>query len=337
MFMTFTIVLIIVVIVFNTFSGGGSPRVLRELFYGKYYAEDGIIDNEDKPNSRAAFQKCIDNNIGIKTEIFLTKDRKLALSTYNDLSKEYSTEGKISEMDSEEIEKLDILMFQDLLDMVGGKVPVIAELKVCDDNEVLCRRTADTILSYPYQNVAVASFHAGMITWFKRNAKTIFRGSISAPAKDFTSLPKVDRFMTGNLANNSVSRPQFILYRNKPLSLLVKFAFNLGTVRGIWTLTDKEEAKALQSEKEMIICRGFMPEETHYKIMPEREKSQVELDIEKKDAEKRARAKAKREYRRQRDAEKNKKENTPSILAECAEDFDEFNKPSDETSENTEE
>ncbi len=337
MFMTFTIVLIVVVIIFNLFSSGGSPRVLRELFYGRYYAEDGIIDNEDKPNSREAFQKCIDNNIGIKTEIFLTKDKKLAISAYNSLSKEYGNDSKISDMTSEEIEKLDIIMFKDLLDMVNGKVPVIAELKVCDDNEVLCRRTADTILSYPYKNVAVASFHSGMITWFKRNAKTIFRGSISAPAKDFTSLPKVDRFMTGNLANNSVCRPQFILYRNKPLSILVKFAFNLGTVRGIWTLTDKEEAKALQSEKEIIICRGFLPEEPHYKVIPEREKSQIELDIEKKDAEKLERAKAKQEYRRQREAEKNKKENKPSILAECAEDFDEFNNSTKEIVENNEE
>lgn len=322
MSMLFLFVPIIIFLIFNIFSGGGSARTLRELFYGNYYAEDGIIDNDDKPNSKEAFQKCIDNNIGIKTEVILTKDRKLAVSTFEDLSKEYGAEGKVSEKTEEELKECGVMMLNELLEIVDGQVPVILELKVGDDNEILCRRVADSINAYHHRNVAVASYHTGMIGWFKRKEKAIFRGAISAPAKDFKALPKLDRFLTGNLANNSISRPQFVLYRNKPLPALVKFAFGLGTVRGIWTLRNPEEAKALEKDKEIIICRGFLPEEPHYKDIPVREKSQIEIDAEKKEAARKERIQKKMEYKQQMEAEKKKASHTPSILEECAEDFD---------------
>lgn len=341
MFIVVVLLSVIVILICNMFSGGGSRKALRELFYGNYYAEDGIIFETDKPNSKEAFQHCVENNIGIKTALILTKDGKPAIANHENLLKEYGIDANISELSEDDVRENGILMFSDLIKIVNGAVPMIVELKVSTDNELLCRRVADTIISLPYNNIAVASFHTGMMGWFKKNAKNIFRGIISAPAKDFVALPKMERFTTGNLATNSVSRPQFILYRNKPWSLLVKFAFSLGSVKGIWTITNKEEGKNLEAEKEMIISRGFLPDNGHYKDIPERVKSQIEINMEAKEAEKLARAEAKMEYKRQREAEKEERakakgknyknkeqEKKSSILEECSEDFDEFNIPS---------
>jgi len=304
MFITLILVIIVCAFVANMFSGGGSPHKTRQIFHGNYYAEDAVTSENDVPNSVESIEKCIEAGMGIKTELFLTKDRRAVVSAYNNLAIQYNIEKNISETDSGELGALGIMTVGQLIEKVGGRVPLILELKVSDHNESICRYTADAIKSSGFENIAVCSFHSGMIAWFKEKEKKIFRGLISAPAHDFKSLSKIDRFMTGNLANNSVSRPHFILYRNKPQSILVKFAFYLGTVKGIWTMTDQQEAKEKESDNAMIVSRGFMPEKPHYQDLPERQKTRQELAKEKKAEERAARRQIKEEYKRQLQAEK---------------------------------
>lgn len=268
--MLFTFVTLFCVLFFcaSAFVGGKSWRDTRELFYGKYYAEDGLINRTDKPNSKEAFQNCIDNGIGIKTKLFYTADGRLAISTYSDLSKEYGVDKNISDCDIDELAQLGILSMTDLMDMTDNKLPVIFELNGCSNNETMCRTIADTIKNSGKKNYAVCSFNPGIIAWFKEREKDIFRGVVSAPAKDFVSLSPVQRWVTGNLANNINTRPNFMLYRNKPLSIFVKFAAASGVLKGVWTIDNIEEAKRLEEEKEMIVVRGFMPETINFKEMP---------------------------------------------------------------------
>lgn len=307
LFVTVTGIIILVFLIANMFSGGGSARTQREIFYGTYYAEDAVTCPEDVPNSRESIEKCINAGMGIKTSVHATKDRRAVVSTYDDLSKEYGVDKKISQCDLEELEALGIMALPQLVELVDGQVPLILELKSGENNEKLCRYTADIIISSGHKNIGVTSFHTGMISWFKEKEKKIFRGLTSAPAKDFKFLSKVDRFMTGNLMSNSVCRPQFVLYRNKPQSIFVKFAFAIGLVKGIWTITDENEGKRLEEEKDMIVCRGFMPEHPHYKDLPRRVKTQAEIDAEKKWEAREARRNARAEYKMQRELEKEQK------------------------------
>ena len=268
--MLFTFVTIFCILFFlaSCFTGGKSWRETRELFYGKYYAEDGLINQTDKPNTAEAFQHCIENGIGIKTKLFYTKDGRLAISTYNDLSKEYGVDKKITDCDMDQLTERGILSMTDLINMVDNKLPVIFELNGCDRNETMCRTIADIIKASKKKNIAVCSFNAGVMSWFKEREKDIFRGVVSAPAKDFISLSPVQAWVTGNLANNINIRPNFMLYRNKPLSIFVKFAATSGVLKGVWTIDTQEEATRLEEEKELIVVRGFMPNNVHFKDMP---------------------------------------------------------------------
>ena len=277
-----SIIIVLLGLFVYTFYCGGVKRNLREIFYGKYYAEDGVLDPRDKPNTAESFKKCVQAGVGIKTSIYLSKDKKLVLSSYNDLSKEYGLDKKITESDYSELGDLHLLTLPDLIEIAGGTTPVLAELKVCPDNEVLCRLTADAILASGKLNVGVVSFHPGMMAWFKHTEKSIFRGLISAPAKDFTRLPKAQAFMTGNLFNNSVCKPNVILYRNKPESFFVRFAYSLGVMTGTWTITDRAEGEKLQEKKDIIICRGYMPKEPVFKDLPEIQKTKFEIENEEK-------------------------------------------------------
>jgi len=176
MLFTFIMISALVIYFLSMFTGGKSWREVRELFYGNYYAEDAVINETDKPNSPRAVQNCIDNGIGIKTEVMLTGDKRVVVSAYDDLSKEYGVDKKISSCTLEEVESLGVMTLTQFINQVGAKVPVILELKVSGDNETLCRGTADAITASELKNIAVCSFHAGMVTWFRDHKKDIFRG-----------------------------------------------------------------------------------------------------------------------------------------------------------------
>ena len=298
MFYYVTMALLAAAFVFNMFSGGGSARVLRDLFFGHYFAEDAVTDPDDVPNSKEAISKCIAAGMGIKTEVYAAKDGRPVISAYNDLSRQYGIDKKIGDYAADELGDT-VMTATQLIEMVDGRVPVILELKSGDNNEMMCRHVADAIKASGHSNIAVASFHSGIIAWFRQKEKKLFRGLISAPAKDFTSLSKWERFLTGNMCNNSVARPQFVLYRNKKHSVFVKLAFASGVVKGVWLITDKENGKALEETNDIIICRGFIPEQPQYKELGEREKTQIELDIEEKEARKAARRQAKAEFKAQ--------------------------------------
>ena len=313
--------LILVLFIVYVFYGSGCPRSLRANFYGNYFAEDAVISEEDKPNSIESIQKCIDSGIGIKTELFATADRRAVVSAYNDLSKEYGIDKKISECDVDELEEIGILSLKKFVEIVDGQVPVILELKPGSNNESLCRYTADIIKTSGFINIGVTSFHSGIMAWFKEKEKKIFRGLTSAPSKDFRSLSKFDRFVTGNLMSNSVCRPHYILYRNKPQSILVKLAFALGMMKGVWTITDKAEGEKMEADKDIIICRGFIPEKIHFKDLPERVKTQAEINAEKKREEREARRNAREEQKLlQQQAKEERKARKEGTFAEKAED-----------------
>ena len=268
MLFTFATLIFTVIFFLGLFTGGKSFRDVREQFYGNYYAEDGLINQTDKPNTPQAFQNCIDNKIGIKTELFMTADNRIAISTYADLSKEYNTEKSILDCTMDQLEELGIMSLTDLIKQVDGQVPVILEIKAAADNRAMCRAVADIIIASKHKNIAVCSFNTSIMAWFKEREKNIFRGVVSAPAKEFKNLSKTQRWMTGNLAYNMNCRPNFMLYRNRPLSAYVKFAAMSGVLKGVWTLDNAQEAKALEEDKELIIVRGFMPETVHFKDLP---------------------------------------------------------------------
>ncbi len=266
------------------FIGGGVSRSVAENFYGHYFAEDGVISEDIKPNSKQAIEACVQAGIGIKASLHATGDRRAVISTYANLAKEYGLDKNISECDTEELEALGIISLPELIRIVDGRVAIILQLTPGDNNETLCRYTADIINTSGLKNIGVASFQNGMITWFKQKEKAIFRGLVSAPAKDFVSLPKLDRFLTGNLLYNYFARPNFILYRNKPLSPLVKLAYFIGQIKGTWTITTAEEGKVQEEDKDIIICRGFVPENIHFKNIPETQKTVAEKQLEEKAA-----------------------------------------------------
>ena len=282
------------------FTGGKSWREVREMFYGNYFAEDAVINDTDKPNSRQAVENCIENNIGIKTEVRLTADKRTVVCATDDLSAEYGTDKKLSQSNLEELEETGIMTLTEFLNLVDGRVPVILEMKASKDNEAMCRNTSAAIKATEKKNIAVCSLNPAVVGWFRDYNKDVFRGIVSAPAKEFKGTSKLQSWIAGNLGNNGVCRPNFTLYRKGPQSIFVKLAVASGVFNGVWTVEDKNEATALEATRDMIVIRGFVPEKIPYKDMPVVEKTPQQLEAEKKAAERQAKFEEKQRAAKQR-------------------------------------
>ncbi len=260
----YIITLVFLAIFFFNFAPGGIPTEIRYLFTGYYFINDGVLNKGDKRCSLEAFRTCKENNFAIKTTIQLTKDRQIVVYPNQTLKKDFDLDTAISDLDFEQLKQYNIILLKDLLDLINGEVPLLLELKSGLNNEVLCEDTLSALTAYDHKNVGIASFHTGILAWFKKKAKRHYRGAISAPGADFIHLSSFQKFAVSNLFNNSVSRPNFVLYRKGKESFLLKIIYKLGFDKGIWLIEDKQEAKELETKRDLIIIEGFTPDINRY-------------------------------------------------------------------------
>ncbi len=259
------IILICVTFMFFTFLPGNTAQKLKDEFYGFYFADNATLSNDDTENSKESIQKCLDMGIGLKIPVRLTKDAKVIIFNDENLLKRFNVDKTVSDMTLLELQEFNLLSLEELLDLVKGQSPLLLDLRSGHNNERLCNLVAEAISNYEYINIGVVSFHSGMLAWFKRFAKNMYRGIISAPSKAFIHLSAFDKFTAGNLMNNSICRPHFVLYRNGPESHLVKYAYMLGIIRGVFSVDSEEEAQKLMNTKDMIVISSFTPSVARYK------------------------------------------------------------------------
>ncbi|MBR4409890.1 MAG: glycerophosphodiester phosphodiesterase, partial [Firmicutes bacterium] len=117
-----------------------SPKadILEELLKHRF-AHRGLHKKPLIPeNSMAAFRLAVDHGFGMEMDLHLTRDGKLAVIHDPSLLRTAGVDLIIEDLTLEEAQKYVleesegevIPDFQELLDMVAGRVPLIVELKV---------------------------------------------------------------------------------------------------------------------------------------------------------------------------------------------------------------
>lgn len=239
-------------------------------FQGVHYAHRGLHDNagEAPENSLAAFKKAVLVGFGIELDVQLSKDGVPVVMHDFTLERMCKKEGKVCDYNWEELKTFHLLdseetipCLEDVLKLVGGRVPLIVELKVEWMDISVCP-VVDAMLR-KYQGVyCIESFNPMVLTWYRRYHNDVMRGQLASDfikEKDGKGLLYV---LLGNLMLNWVTKPDFIAYdrrHDKKLSrrLCRSLYRNLAVA---WTVKSKEELEQAQKNYDLIIFDSFLPE-----------------------------------------------------------------------------
>lgn len=224
---------------------------------GYYNNEGGIPENSIK-----AFKKALENNYIIEFDIHLLKDNTIVVFHDNNIKRLTGINKKIIKLNYNEIKKLNLLntnekipTFQEVLNLIDGKVPILIEFK-SDTHLGKLEKEAMKILKNYKGLYAVQSFHPGSVFYFRTHYPNIIRGQLSYDYKD-TKIGPISRYVMRNMLFNFLTKPDFISFglSNFKENNLLKWK-KKRTVLG-WTIKSLEDYKKYGQIFDNIICENM--------------------------------------------------------------------------------
>jgi len=240
-------------------------------FQTPYIAHRGLYDNhEDYPeNTIAAFERAAQAGYGIELDVHLTSDDRLVVFHDADLQRACDFDLAISDVTFDELSNHRVFgssqtipLFTDVLALIGGKVPLIVEIKTGRDIASICSKT-DAILSAYNGAYCIESFDPRILMWYRKNHPDVIRGQLSdvfGPGEG-SGNDKLDWVLT-NLLLIPLTWPDFIAYNWQHAA---KFALHfwhrlLHCPLVAWTLESQDQLDKARHSFDVYIFEGFTPE-----------------------------------------------------------------------------
>lgn len=230
---------------------------------GLHDKDKGIFEN-----SSSAFGAAVDAGYGMECDIQLSSDGEAMVFHDATLERMTTSSGRLFQQDAKAIGALKlgtstdtIQTLGELLEQVGGRAPLLVELKNVREPGALEQRTAALLKDYKGQ-VAVMSFNPASMKWFAVNAPQIVRGQLSHAfiSQASKQRPPLQRFLARHLFVNFISKPHFVGYDinhlPKPATSLLRA---LGKPILSWTVSTQHHRDVAAKHADNIIFEGFLP------------------------------------------------------------------------------
>ena len=251
--------------------GPGHPR-RKEMrpFEKVYIAHRGLHDiSKGIPeNSLTAFQRAAQAGYGMEMDLQLTRDGKLVVFHDATLQRMCGVNKKLTDLTYEELQTYPLMetkeripLFEDVLKVVGGKTPLIVEMKA----EGKCFRAtkmACEMLSNYQGLYCMESFHPLCMWWVRRHYPKILRGQLSMNYFiEEAGRPFYQKLVMTSMIFNVFSRPDFIAYKH---SQREQFSYHLlrklYRVENVaWTIRSQEELEQARPMFRVMIFENFIP------------------------------------------------------------------------------
>ena len=251
-------------------SPGRASAAKKAPFYGRNFAHRGLhsADKSIPENSLPAFRRAAERGYGIEMDLRLTRDGYVVVFHDDTLDRVCGVAARVDELDLAALRDLrlcgtmhTIPLFSEVLATVGGRVPLIVELKDGGRKRELCQKTRALLREYQGQ-ACIESFNPFIVGWFRIHAPSLLRGQLATTRQDFLrggSSPALS-FLLSHTLLNFISRPQFIAYRIGRRPLSVRLAETLGAMRVGWTAHDS----TAEQGRDAVIFEYYRPK-TRYK------------------------------------------------------------------------
>ena len=243
------------------------PRRPIDHLTGFDYAHRGLWNSIYPENSMPGFSNAVRNGFGIELDVHLTKDGQLVVFHDDNLMRMCGVDRDIHDCTLAELRALrlkgsdcTIPTFSEVLSIVGGRVPLIVEIKTGPNLPVLCEKANALLRAYrgPY---CMESFDPKAVQWWRDHAPGTIRGLL---AHGVRGLPKDqvtrEMYFMETLAQNLIARADFIAYgyKTEP-NLPMKLMRLLRPTFVAWTVRSQEDMDRLRDQYDLQIFEGFIP------------------------------------------------------------------------------
>lgn len=234
------------------------------------YAHRGLHDISVgiPENSISGFERAVENGFGIELDVQLSKDKVIMVFHDATLSRMCTVDGRLSDYNASELSVMSlkgtdckIPTFDEVLAVVGGKVPLLIELKGENNNTELCDYVCSRLDSYKGA-FCIESFNPLYIKRVKKLRPDFIRGQlVTNLIRDKWKGKKALSIAMSYLMMNVLSRPDFIAFNYKyRYNVAILFSrLIMRTPCYTWTVKDETDYKFYIKKGISPIFEGFIP------------------------------------------------------------------------------
>lgn len=229
-------------------------------------AARGVIEN-----TRSAVDAALAHGFAIEVDIQLSSDGEAMVFHDDTLERLTLAAGPAYALTAAQFKAVELrgtadrtMTLDELLARVGGRVPLIIELKSRFDGDVSVAKRAVEVLAGYDGPAALMSFDPDLVAAVRRLAPQIPRGITMEHAYDdpeWDFLSPATKFSWGNLLHFPRTRPDFIAHYVKELPStpvsLARRAFHLPVLT--WTVRTPEDRAVAARHADQMIFEGFVP------------------------------------------------------------------------------
>jgi glycerophosphoryl diester phosphodiesterase len=231
------------------------------LSCGGLFAHRGLYGNGVKENTAEAFSQAVKNGCGVEFDIRLSSDKIPVVIHDPTLLRVFGIDRRVDSMTVSELKRTGIPSLNDVLKIIGGRVPVIAEIKADRKDISVCPAAAELLDIYDGA-YCIESFNPLVLVWFKKQRKNVIRGQLSNNfTRDGEKGNRYLYFALQHLLFNFLTKPDFIAYKHiytSALSLnICRKLYRITTAA--WTVRSADELKKCRKSYNIFIFENFKP------------------------------------------------------------------------------
>ncbi len=249
------------------------PRRDISCLQGVDYAHRGLWNTNEpgegnRPeNSLAAFRAAVEKGYGMELDVHLTADGQLVVHHDDSLKRLTGTDIVIGQSTLAQVRACrlpngePVPTFDEMLETVQGRVPLIIEVKVEKNAAALSQAVYERMQRYdgPW---CMESFDPWAVAWFRRNAPEVIRGQLAFnhAGRGKTAALWWRNIGIASMIQNYWSRPDFIAFEAKSEKRWCLPMLLLRTMKPwfvAWTVRSQADMDALRSRYELQIFEKF--------------------------------------------------------------------------------